>query len=77
MSQKKIGGSIALLAGLSAMVFSIYLFMLGSSTNNNLLNVILYLCSGASFFFWGIHVLIPNKKIERNPTSNKSGNPLS
>ena len=66
MSQKKIGGSIALLAGIAAMIFSIYQFMLNPGTNNNLLIVISYLCTGASLFFLGIHVLIPNKQPERN-----------
>ena len=77
MNQKKIGGRIALLAGLAAMIFSIYLFMLSPGTNHNLLNVILYLCTGASLFFWGIHMLIPNKQPERNPAPNKTTNPLS
>jgi hypothetical protein len=72
MSQKKIGGSIALLAGLAAMFFAIYIFMFGSGNNNNLINVILYLCSGAVFFFWGINVLIPNKHTERKHAQNKA-----
>jgi len=70
MNQKKIGGSIALIAGLAAMIFAIYIFMFGSGNNNNLLNVILYLCSGAVFFFWGINVLIPNKQTEQKAASN-------
>jgi len=70
MNQKKIGGIIALLAGLAAMIFAIYIFMFGSGNNHNLLNVILYLCSGAVFFFWGINVLIPNKQREQKAASH-------
>jgi hypothetical protein len=77
MSQKKIGGCIALLAGLAAMIFAIYIFMFGSGNNNNLLNVILYLCSGAVFFFWGINVLVPDKQTERKHSPNKFTNPMS
>ena len=70
MNQKKIGGIIAVLAGLAAMIFAIYIFMFGSGNNHNLLNVILYLCSGAVFFFWGINVLIPNKQTEQKASSH-------
>ncbi|HSB93024.1 MAG TPA: hypothetical protein VLC28_07910 [Flavitalea sp.] len=75
MNQKKIGGGIAVLAGLAAMVFAIYLFMYGSGNNHNLLNVILYLCSGAVFFFWGINVLIPSRQPEQKPLQTSSERP--
>lgn len=65
MSQKKMGGGLVLLAGLAAMIFAIYVFIYGSGNNTNLLNVILYLCCGATFFFWGINLLIPNRHMER------------
>jgi len=77
MSQKKMGGGVALLAGLSAMIFSIYIFMLGTGNSNNLLNVILYLCSGAAFFFWGLNLLIPNSNSKQKSTSNKFTNPTN
>ena len=76
MSQKKIGGIIALLTGFGAMIFSIYIFMYGSGNSNNLLNVVLYLISGAVFFFWGINVLIPNKS-EQKTVPNKVTNSLN
>ena len=75
MNQKKLGGSVALLAGLAAMIFAIYIFMFGSGNNHNLLSVILYLCSGAAFFFWGINVLVPNRHTEREPAQTNSSNP--
>jgi zinc transporter ZupT len=77
MNQKKMGGVVAMLTGFAAMIFAIYLFMLGSGNNHNLLNVILYLCCGAVFFFWGINVLIPNKQTERNPGTNEFRTPLN
>jgi hypothetical protein len=77
MSQKKIGGGVALLAGLSAMIVSIYIFMLGTGSNHNLINVILYLCCGAIFFFWGLNLIIPNKHPRQSSTDNKFSNPAN
>ena len=75
MSQRKMGGSVALLAGLSAMVVAIYVFMLGTGNNHNLINVILYLCSGAIFFFWGLNLLMPNKQPRQQSASDNFSNP--
>lgn len=65
MSQRKMSGSLMILAGMAAMILSIRIFLVGSGNNDNLLNVILYLCCGAVFFFWGLNVLMPQKQVER------------
>ena len=75
MSQRKMGGSLMILAGMAAMILSIRTFLVGSGNNDNLLNVILYLCCGAIFFFWGINVLMPQKHVEQeNVPTDSSDN---
>jgi hypothetical protein len=55
--EKKIIGIVLLVAGIAAMFFSGFSFMNGSGSSDHLIQVILYMVSGAILFFTGINLV--------------------